>query len=577
MRVHHLVPPWLKHYQPRWLIGDSIAALLASMMLIPQALAYAALAGLPPYLGLYAGLLPLVGYALFGSSSVLSVGPVAVLALMTASALTPIATPGSPEYINGAILLALLSGILLLIMGLLGLGSLANLLSLPVVDGFVSGAALLIIAGQIAPLLGVESGGDTVLEILLSTIRHLPNTDREAALLGIIALSSLIAARLGLPFLLRELGVNPARSKLLSRLAPMLIVVISIALTALFHWEKELPVVGIIPAGLPDLIIPPFSPGLIYQLLLPALIIALLGFVESLSIAHSIAQRRGEKLNTNAELRGLGASNIVSAFSGGFAVTGSFARTAVNDESGAKSPLSGVIAAGFIALLLLYATKVFTELPICVLAATIIVTAANLINFRGMLHHWHYDRTDGLAMAGTFLGVVFFGVETGIGLGVGLSFATLIWRASRPHIAVVGRVPGTEQFRNVLRHAVKTQPDILFLRIDENLFFSNINAIEERLSVEIKRHRNTRHMVLILSSVNRIDSTAIERLRQVNKDFQSRHIQLHLAEVKGRVLDRLGRSQLLQELSGRVFLSPYIAELALRHHKFDEDSHKPGP
>ncbi|WNZ54908.1 sulfate permease [Microbulbifer sp. MKSA007] len=574
MRLLHLIPPWLRRYQPKWLVGDSVAALLASMMLIPQALAYAALAGLPPYLGLYAGLLPLIGYALFGSSSVLSVGPVAVLALMTASALTPIASPGSPEYISGAILLALLSGVSLLLMGFLGLGSLANLLSLPVVDGFVSGAALLIIAGQIAPLLGISSNGDTVLEILISTFNHLPETDREAALLGLIALASLIAARLGLPFLLRKIGVGPARSKLLSRLAPMLIVVIAIVLTAIFHWEKELPVVGVIPAGLPHLSIPSINPGLIYKLLLPALIIALLGFVESLSIAHSIAQRRGEKLNTNAELRGLGASNLLSAFSGGFAVTGSFARTAVNDESGAKTPLSGVIAAVLIALLLLYATKVFTELPICVLAATIIVAAANLINVQGMAHHWRYDRTDGLAMAGTFLGVVFFGVETGIALGVGLSFATLIWRASRPHIAVVGRVPGTEQFRNVLRHTVKTDSEILFLRIDENLFFSNINAIEERLFVEIKRHRNTRHMVLILSSVNRIDSTAIERLLQVNRDLQNRNIQLHLAEVKGAVLDRLGHSKLLQELSGRVFLSPYIAELALRHHQIS-DSGKP--
>ncbi|AWF81974.1 sodium-independent anion transporter [Microbulbifer sp. A4B17] len=574
MRLPHLIPPWLRHYQSRWLVGDGVAALLASMMLIPQALAYAALAGLPPYLGLYAGLLPLVGYALFGSSSVLSVGPVAVLALMTASALTPLATPGSPEYISGAILLALLSGILLLLMGFLGLGSLANLLSLPVVEGFVSGAALLIIAGQIAPLLGISSNGDTVLEILISTFNHLPETDREAALLGLIALASLIAARLGLPFLLRKIGVGPARSKLLSRLAPMLIVVIAIVLTTIFHWEKELPVVGVIPDGLPHLTVPSFNLGLIYKLLLPALIIALLGFVESLSIAHSIAQRRGEKLNTNAELRGLGASNILSAFSGGFPVTGSFARTAVNDESGAKTPLSGVIAAVLIALLLLYATKVFTELPICVLAATIIVAAANLINFQGITHHWRYDRTDGLAMAGTFLGVVFFGVETGIALGVGLSFTTLIWRASRPHIAVVGRVPGTEQFRNVLRHTVKTDSEILFLRIDENLFFSNINAIEERLFVEIKRHRNTRHMVLILSSVNRIDSTAIERLLQVNRDLQSRDIQLHLAEVKGAVLDRLGHSKLLQELSGRVFLSPYIAELALRHHQIS-DSDKP--
>ncbi|MFA0813111.1 SulP family inorganic anion transporter [Microbulbifer epialgicus] len=575
MRARHLIPPWLKHYQPKWLVGDSVAALLASMTLIPQALAYAALAGLPPYLGLYAGLLPLVGYALFGSSSVLSVGPVAVLALMTASALTPIATQGSAEYISGAILLALLSGVILLLMGFIGLGSLSNLLSLPVVDGFVSGAAILIMVGQIAPLLGIKSEGHTALEILVSTLSNSPMTDPEAALMGLIALTSLIAARLGLPFLLRKMGVNPPRAKLLSRLAPMLIVLISVLLTAIFHWEKELPVVGVIPAGLPDLTVPTIRLSMVYQLLLPALIIALLGFVESLSVAHSIALRRGEKINADAELRGLGTSNILSAFSGGFSVTGSFARTAVNDEAGAKSPLSGIIAAALIALVLLFATKVFTELPICVLAATIIVAAANLIDPQALIHHWRYDHTDGLAMGGTFLGVLLFGVEAGIGLGVGLSFATLIWRTSRPHIAVVGRVPGTEQFRNVLRHTVKTLPDILFLRIDENLFFSNISAVEDRLLVEVKRHPNLHDLVLILSSVNRIDSTAIERLQQINRDLLKRNICLHLAEVKGPVLDRLGRSKLLQELSGRVFLSSYIAELALRQHNIDDDNQAP--
>ncbi|WP_299944808.1 sulfate permease [uncultured Microbulbifer sp.] len=574
MRVHHLISPWLKHYRPEWLAGDAIAALIASMMLIPQALAYAALAGLPPYLGLYAGLLPLAGYALFGSSSVLSVGPVAVLALMTASALSPIATPGSAEYINGAILLALLSGLILLLMGFLGLGSLSNLLSLPVVDGFISGAAILIIVGQIAPLLGIENSGDTALEILLSTLSNTSETDPQTAILGFAALLSLIGARLGLPFVLIKMGVGPPRAKLLSRLAPMLIVLLAILFTALFHWEKEILVVGDIPAGLPELKMPTFSLSLLHQLMLPALIIALLGFVESLSIAHAIALRRGEKLNASAELRGLGAANLLSAFSGGFAVTGSFARTAVNDEAGARSPLSGVIAAVLIALVLLYAARIFTELPVCVLAATIIVAAANLINLRAMALHWHYDRTDGLAMAGTLLGVLLFGVETGIGLGIGLSFATLIWRTSRPHIAVVGRVPGSEHFRNVLRHTVKTQPGILFLRIDENLFFSNISAVEERLLVEIKRHRNPHDLVLILSSVNRIDSTAIERLQQINRDLREHDIRLHLAEVKGPVLDRMGRSKLLQELSGRVFMSSYIAELALRRHQIKGDDSK---
>lgn len=572
MPARRLIPHWLKTYRRHWLAGDSIAALVVTMMLVPQALAYAALAGLPPHIGLYAGLLPLLGYALFGTSTVLSVGPVAVLALMTASALSPLAAQGSPEYIAGAILLAALSGIFLFAMGLLGLGALSNLLSHPVISGFVSGAATLIVIGQVGPLFGVDSEGDTALQLFLSTLRKIPNADRATAGLGLAATLALITARLWLVPLLKKSGLSESRARLLSGLAPMLVVLIAIALTAIFHWEEQMDVVGAIPPGLPQLGLPDFDGNLAYRLLLPALIIALLGFVESLSIAHAIALRRGERLNADAELRGLGAANLLSALSGGFAVTGSFARTAINDEGGAASPMSGVIAAGLLALVLLFATEPFTGLPLCVLAATIIVAAAGLIDVRGLFHNWRYDRTDGVAMTGTFLGVLLFGVEAGIGLGIGLSFATLIWRTSRPHIAVVGRVPGTEHFRNVLRHTVKVQPDILFLRIDESLFFSNISAVEDRLLSELKRHPQIRELVLILSSVSRIDGTALERLQQVNRDLRERDIRLHLSEVKGPVLDRLGRSRFLEELSGRVFLSTYIAELALRRDRLSGET-----
>ncbi|WP_237060798.1 SulP family inorganic anion transporter [Microbulbifer sediminum] len=575
MRASTLVPNWLRNYERQWLAGDTLAAVLATMMIVPQALAYAALAGLPPHIGLYASLLPLLGYAIFGTSSVLSVGPVAVLALMTASALTPLATPGSPDWILGAITLTALSGIFLFMMGLLRMGALANMLSHPVIHGFVSGAATLIIIGQLGPLLGIEAEGDTALEMMPETVEQLPYIVSPGTMVGIAALLLLGAARLWLSYLLRRAGVKKKRAKLIARLAPMVVVAVAIALSWTLEWDRQMAVVGAIPAGLPEIGLPAPDWGMTFSLLLPALIIALLGFVESLSIAHAIALRRRERLDPDAELRGLGAANLFSAFSGGFAVTGSFARTAINEEGGARSPLSGVIAAAILALVLLYATTPFEMLPLSVLAATIIVAASSLIDISGFLHNWRYDRTDGLAMAGTFLGVVLFGVEAGIGIGIGLSFATLIWRTSRPHIAVVGRVPGTEHFRNVLRHTVKTQPGILFVRIDESLFFSNINAVEERLMAELKRNRETRDLVLILSSVSRIDGTALERLQQINRDLLARDIQLHLAEVKGPVLDRLSRSRFLAQLSGRVFLSSYIAELALRRRDRQGDSTAP--
>ncbi|AOS97688.1 putative sulfate transporter [Microbulbifer aggregans] len=572
MRASNFLPNWLKRYRAQWIGRDTVAALVSTMMLVPQALAYAALAGLPPHIGLYASVLPLVGYALFGSSSALSVGPVAVIALMTASALSSIAAPGTADYITGAVILAALAGAFSFAMGLLRMGALSNLLSHPVISGFVSGAATLIIIGQIGPLLGVPTDGDTAFLILLHSFEELPDSRPLTTAIGLSSLALLLGARLGLAPLLTRAGLSAGAARLLARLAPMVLVLGAIALTYLLEWDRKIEVVGAIPSGLPEFGLPTFEWQLTFPLLLPALIIALLGFVESLSIAHAIALRRGERLNANAELRGLGAANLLSSVSGGFAVTGSFARTAINEEAGAKSPLSGIIAAGLMVLVLLFLTGIFEQLPLAVLAATIIVASINLIDVRGFILNWRYDRTDGLAMAGTFLGVLLFGVEAGIGIGIGLSFATLIWRSSRPHIAVVGRLPGTEQFRNVLRHTVKTQPGLLFLRIDESLFFSNISAVEDRLLSELKRHVDTRELVLILSSVSRIDGTALERLQQVNRDLGERDIRLHLAEVKGPVLDRLSRSKFLGDLTGRIFLSSYIAELALRHEEPQRDS-----
>ncbi|WOX05392.1 SulP family inorganic anion transporter [Microbulbifer pacificus] len=565
MRVNNLIPNWLKNYRRQNLPADLTAALVSGMLLVPQGLAYALLAGLPPHIGLYASLLPLIAYAIFGSSSAMSVGPAAVLSLMTLSALSSHAAVGSAEYISAAIMLTLLSGLFLFAMGLLKLGTLSNLLSHPVISGFISGAAALIIVGQLPALLGIKADGDTASVKLLHVVQHLPEAHLPTMLFGVVTAVLLIASRIWLPMLLFRLGAPKQIARLGARLMPMFLVLCAIALVHQLGLADKLDIVGDIPAGLPQITVPDFNWNMIYRLMLPALIISLLGFVESLSIAQALATRRGERLNADGELLGLGAANIASAFSGGLPVAGSFSRTAVNAEAGAASPLAGVLSALLMIPILLFFTGVFSELPLTVLAAIIIVAAAGLFDFTGFIHNWRYDRTDGLAMLFTFLGVLLFGVEVGIALGIGLSFATLIWRSSRPHIAVVGRVPGTEHFRNVLRHDVETQKELLFLRIDESLFFSNISAVEDRLLSELKRHPDTRHLVLILSSVSRIDGTALERLQQINKDLRSRNIHLHLAEVKGPVLDRLSRSKLLEHLTGRIFLSSYIAELALQN------------
>ncbi|WP_315857486.1 SulP family inorganic anion transporter [Microbulbifer agarilyticus] len=565
IRAYRLIPKWLRRYRRQWLLSDLTAALVSGMLLVPQGLAYALLAGLPPHVGLYASLVPLIAYAVFGSSTAMAIGPAAVLSLMTVSALTPLAAIGSPEYIGAAIILTLLSGAFLFAMGLLKMGALSNLLSHPVISGFVSGAAALIIVGQIPALLGIKVDGETASVKLLHIIEHLPEAHLLPMAFGITAAVILIVSRIWLPMTLFRLGAPKQVARLAARLVPMLLVLSAIALVHQFKLEDRLEVIGEIPAGLPNIVLPDWNWSLIYRLVLPALIIALLTFVESLSIAQAVAARRGQRLDADGELLGLGAANITSSLSGGLPVAGSFSRTAVNAEAGAASPLAGVMAGLMMIPVLLYLTGVFSALPLTVLAAIIIVAAASLFDYSGFIHNWRYDRTDGIAMFCTFAGVILFGVEAGIALGIGLSFATLIWRSSRPHIAVVGRVPGTEHFRNVLRHNVETQKDILFLRIDESLFFSNISAVEDRLLSELKRHPDTRDLVLILSSVSRIDGTALERLHQINKDLRSRDIRLHMAEVKSPVLDRLSRSKLLEKLTGRIFLSSYIAELALRH------------
>ncbi|KAF0810835.1 sulfate transporter [Alcanivorax sp. S71-1-4] len=557
------LPDWLRHYRRDLFAGDLLAALMTVMLAVPQGLAYAALAGLPPHVGLYASLLPLVAYALLGSSPTLSVGPVALLGLMTASALAPLATPGTPEYLTAAALLALLCGLMLLLFGLLRLGALSQLLSHPVISGFVSGAAILIIIGQLQALLGIRSDAGAGALMLLDIAGHLHELAPLTASLGLGALLILILSRTLLPRLLHRLGLPATRAALLARLMPMLLVVASVLLVQTLGWQARLPVIGTLPGGLPPLGLPAADWPLVRALLLPALMIGLISFVESISIAQRLASYASSRVNPDAELRALGAANIASAVSSGMPVAGSFARSIVNAEGGARTPLSGLLGALGLACVLLWFTGLLRALPLAVLAAIIISAASALIDLRTLRHAWRYDRADAYALLGTLGGVLVFGIEAGIAIGISLSLATLIWHASRPHIAVVGRVPGTEHFRNVQRHDVKTHANVLCLRIDESLFFGNVRAVEARIMKELKRHPDARHLVLIMSSVSRIDSTALDMLHQLNNDLRQRDIQLHFAEVKGFVLDQLKQADLLEQLSGEVYLTAFEAEVNL--------------
>lgn len=560
----HWLPEWLRHYQRPWLGGDVTAGLIVTVMLIPQSLAYAMLAGLPPAAGLYASLLPLIAYALLGSSRTLAVGPVAVASLMTASALAPLASPGSPEYGALAVTLALLSGLMLVAFGLLRLGFLAYFLSHPVISGFISGSAVLITVGQLKYLLGVSLPGGSFLATITALAQKLPEANRMTALMGLVSLVLLFAARRWLARLLMRLGLSAKTGDLIAKLAPMLIVIGATAFVA--HTRADISagvsVVGAVPSGLPSLSLPSLTLPSLQALWLPALLISLVGFVESVSVAQSLAIKRGQRISPDRELLGIGAANLASAVSGGYPVTGGFARSVVNFSAGAHTPGAGVISAVLMAVVIAGFTGWFYFLPHAVLAATIIVAVLSLIDWHTLKEAWHYDRADAFSLLLTFAGVLLLGVEEGILLGVALSLAALVWRSSHPHMAVVGRVPGTEHFRNIARHQTETLPGLIALRVDESLYFANARVLEEKIEALVQSHPDTRCILLILSAVNQLDTTALSALTEMESSLAARNILLQFAEVKGPVLDRLRDTPLGERLRERIFLSTHQAFLA---------------
>ena len=540
---------WLKHYRRALLPGDISAGMVVAMMMIPQGMAYALVAGLPPVAGIYASILPPVAYALFGSSMTQSVGPMAIVALMTAAVIGPLAPAGSALAGVLAAQLAMVSGAVLLLCGLLRMGFLANFFSRPVMSGFTVGSALVIAFDQLHTLLGAAPPG-----------MHTPS-----ALLGVGALLLLVLAKYQLAPLLRQCGVPAGAAEIGVKLAPMLVVLGGIALMAGTGLaELGVRTTGAVPAGLPRLNLA-ISSAHWPALLQPGLLIGFIIFLMSMSAAQSLALKRNEKLVGNHELVGLGAANVASALSGGFPVTGSLSRSAVNFAAGANTPLASLITAALLACALLAPSGWLALLPLPVLAATIIVAVLGMLELDILRTAWRYDRGDALAWGATCLGVLALGVEAGVVVGVALSMGTLIWRASRPHIAVLGRIAGSEHFRNVERHPGETVPSMLLLRVDAFLFFGNMDAVSARIDEEVAARPHLRHLVLVLSAVNAIDTSALFGLRELNGALAARGVLLHLAEVKGPVMDRLKAVSLLHELHGQVFLSAANAWDALAH------------
>ncbi|MFT6932474.1 MAG: SulP family sulfate permease [Paracoccaceae bacterium] len=555
---------WAPNYSRQALSNDLIAALIVTIMLIPQSLAYALLAGLPPEAGLYASIVPILLYSVFGTSRTLAVGPVAVVSLMTAAAVGTVAEAGTAGYAVAALTLAAMSGIILLLMGIFKLGFLANFLSHPVIAGFITASGILIAASQLKHLLGITAEGHNLVDIVASLGTHLGDVNWVTLALGVGATGFLFWVRKGMKSALTSAGVGNRAADVLTRAGPVLAVAVTTALVWGFDLDgQDVAIVGSVPQSLPPLTMPSTSLDLIRALIMPAILISAIGFVESISIAQTLAAKKRQRIDPNQELIGLGAANLGAAFTGGYPVTGGFARSVVNFDAGAETQAAGAFTAIGLAIAALALTPLVFFLPKATLAATIIVAVLSLVDFSILRRSWDYSKPDFAAVAATILLTLGLGVEVGVSSGVILSVLLFLYRTSRPHIAEVGLVPGTQHSRNINRHDVLTDPKVLTIRIDESLYFANARFLEDFIYDRVVGDCPIEHVVLMCSAVNEIDLSALESLEAIAHRLKELRITLHLSEVKGPVMDRLAQTNFLQELSGQVFLAQYDAQRTL--------------
>lgn len=565
-RLTHYLPiiGWLKTYSRQDFSEDLFAGVITAILLVPQGIAYAILAGLPPELGLYASILPPILYALFGTSRALSVGPVSIAAIMIASALSApeISALGNP--VQSTVILSAEIGLIMLLMALLKMGGLVSFISHPVLTGFTSGASLLIIASQLPQLAGLKTPTCGLNVACYGT--YIQGFNAATLCIALAALGVLIVFGKPLITLLKKLGLSVSIVTAISKCAPLLTVVVGTLAVSYFSLQSQqhVAVVGQVPSGFPRLNLD-FMRSQQWRLLLPsAAFIALIAYVESVAIAKVTANLRGEKITPNQELIALGAANLAAALSGGMPVAGGFSRTMVNFAAGAKTQMAMLIAAGLLSVAVIFFTPWFANIPKAVLAAIILIAILPLLRLKNILHTWRYDRGDGLAELMTLLGVLVFGIEEGIVLGIILTIASHLRKTGQPHIAVVGRIPDTEQFRNIKRHHVETWPHLLFIRIDESIMFSNIDYIENYLTTELAQQPETKHVVLIFTSVSDIDASALEALEHINHALQKAGKTLNIAEAKGPVMDKLKKTDFIEQLKpGKVFFRNVDAIKAL--------------
>ena len=542
-----LLPDWLRSYPRDALRGDLSAGLIVAVMLVPQGMAYAMLAGLPPVVGLYASIAPLLAYAALGSSRQLAVGPVAMVSLLVAGAVGSIAEPGTAIYLGAALLLALMVGVIQFGMGLLRLGAVVRLLAHPVVSGFTSAAALVIAASQLESLLGIGlPRTDRLHELLIALLPRLGEVHIATLILGGLAVAALMAGRRWAPR------------------APLALVVVVGTTLAVVGLGLDVAVVGQVPGGLPSLTFPNLDSASIRALLPAALIISAIGFMESIAVANTLARRHGATVDSDRELLGLGAANLAAAFTGGYPVTGGFSRSAVNDQAGARTPLASVITAGLVGLTLILFTPLFRHLPKAALAAIIIVAVLGLVDFKEFKHLWHVKRSDAVLLALTFVATLTLGVEIGIGLGVLASLAVYLVRAGTPHMAVLGRLEDGE-WRNVARFpGAEPMPDVLVVRVDSAVWVANVDFVRAALNRHLRAAPQTRRVVLDASGINALDSAGAAALEEQVLAWRANDLEVVLAQVKGPVRDVLERAGATERLGPTAFARSIDAALPVR-------------
>ena len=560
-----LIPAWLRQYQLSALPTDVIAGLVVGVLVIPQSLGYAVLAGLPPVYGLYAAIVPVLVYAWIGSSNVQAVGPVAITAIMTASSLHPYANEGTQQYILMASLLSLMVGTMLWLAGRLKLGWIMQFISRGVSAGFISGAAVLIFVSQLKYLTGIPIAGNGLIGYLSSMQMYARQLHPLTLVIGVIAFTLLFANRYASKWVWRS-WLSASYAKWAERLFPLILLALAIVLSMSLHWTTHgVATIGTIPQGLPTFTlpyVPDFHEAL--NLLPSAGLMALIIFVSSSSVASNYARLRGETFDANRELTGLGLANMAGGFFQSFTVAGGFSRTAMNADSGAKTPVASLVTILIMIAALIAFGNLLAPLPYALLGATIMASIIGLIDMATLKSAWQRDRLDAASFLAAFIGVLIFGLNTGLVIGLMVSFASLIWQSSKPHVAVVGQLAGTGHFRNINRHDVVTFSNLLMLRIDESLFFGNSESVHRRVIQATRQYPEAHEIILIMSAVNHIDLTGQEMLISLNQELLNQKKHLSFSFIKGPVMDIIENTPVITHLSGQVYLSTMDAVNALK-------------